>query len=220
MTVDTQESYDAKYVENNYFRYRQWLYRPFISSLISYCGLPRGSSVLDVGCGQGFFSYLFHANGMRVHGVDLSEAGIRVAAELYSTPNLTFEAGNIETANFAQKFDCVFVRSCSLYNTEHFAASDEVTATMMRHIRPGGIFVFVYNSKVGRTNLPWRYHSLSEAKQHFSRYAGASMFFSSRVDTLVLGKYAFSSLVTKINMLLSRLGGIGGEIVCFVPKTP
>ena len=52
-------TYDRFYRQPNYFHYRDWLYRPFIRALIKAAGLKRGSRVLDVGCGQGFFTALF-----------------------------------------------------------------------------------------------------------------------------------------------------------------
>lgn len=42
--------------EHNYFRHREWIDALYVSSLIGFFGLAPKSSVLDVGCGQGFFS--------------------------------------------------------------------------------------------------------------------------------------------------------------------
>src|SRR5207249_8437557 len=90
--------YDVKYRDANYFRYRRGLYAPYVSTLVRACGLPAGSSVLDVGCGQGFFSYLFHAHGMRVTGVDVSETGIQTAERLYGRRGITFAVADVRTA--------------------------------------------------------------------------------------------------------------------------
>lgn len=220
MNVEMKSTYDAKYVEDNYFRYREWLYRPYISSLIAFSGLERGSTVLDVGCGQGFFSYLFHRNGMRVHGIDISESGIRLAQRLYGVPGITFEVADIATAAFPAQFNCIFVRSCSLYNTPEFAASDGATAMLVRHLKNQGTFIFSYNSNFSSRSSPsWRYHSLEDVRKHFRSYPSLGIFFCSRMDTLLLRKYAFNPLVTRINMLFSKVFGAGGELVC-VLKNP
>src|SRR5438034_7915971 len=117
MNVDRVQHYDVKYRDQNYFQYRRWLHAPYVSSLVRACGLPEGASVLDVGCGQGFFSYLFHTHGMKVTGIDVSETGIRTADRLYGRFGITFTVADIHTAVFPERFDCLFVRSCSLYNT-------------------------------------------------------------------------------------------------------
>ena len=114
MKTDKADNYNTKYAERNCFRYHEWLYAPYISSLISFCDLQRGSSILDVGCGQGFFSYLFHKCGMKVHGMDISQVGIQVAKSIYGHLGIKFEVADIHTAAFPVKFDGIFVRSCSL----------------------------------------------------------------------------------------------------------
>src|ERR1700723_96158 len=96
--------YNETYRETNYFRYQNWLYEPYVSSLIAFCGLRKGAMVLDVGCGQGFFSNLFRKNGMRVHGIDMSETGIRAAQSLYGHLGITFAVADIETVIFPDQF--------------------------------------------------------------------------------------------------------------------
>ena len=64
-------TYNRFYRQPNYFQYRDWLYRPFIRALIKAAGLKRGSRVLDVGCGQGFFTALFADEGMDSLGADI-----------------------------------------------------------------------------------------------------------------------------------------------------
>ena len=83
---------------------------------------------------------------MRVHGIDVSESGIRLAQRLSEGPGITFEVADIETAEFPAKFDCVFVRSCSLYNIPEFAISDEVTGKLLKHLKENGTFIFAYHS--------------------------------------------------------------------------
>jgi SAM-dependent methyltransferase len=221
MHTDRTHHYDAKYAHQNYFGYREWLYAPFVASLIAFCGLRPGSSVLDVGCGQGFFSYLFSKHGMNVHGVDISETGIRTAEQRYGGPGVTFGVADIHTAVFPEPFDCVFVRSCSLYNTPVFPVSAEPTETLLRHLKPNGVLLFAYNSKFSSaTSSTWRYHSLKDAQAHFRRYPDASVFFSNRIDTWLLRRHAFTPPVTRLNIRLSKISGMGGELVCVLRNVP
>lgn len=213
--LSKKDAYNTKYKEDNYFHYREWVYAPYISSLVSYCHLKPGSLILDVGCGQGLFSYLFRKAGMRVHGIDMSEIGIRTATARYGKPGLTFEATDVNAAAFPEKFDGIFVRSCSLYNTDDFAHKDEVTAHLLTYLKPEGVFIFAYYTNFsGKASPDWRYHSLREVAEHFHKYAHTKIFFCSKIDTLIMRRWAFNSAVTRINMLLSRICGIGGDAIC------
>ena len=83
--TSVKDYYDAQYRQENYFRQRERLFSPYIAALISFAGLKHGAFVLDVGCGQGLLSHLFHRRGMRVHGIDISETAVRVAGDAHLT---------------------------------------------------------------------------------------------------------------------------------------
>lgn len=214
MTSETESVYDNRYKRPNFFQYREWIYRRYIAALVAYCGLEPGSTVLDVGCGQGFFSYLLWRSGMRVHGVDISEVGVRFARENYAREGITFEVADIESAQFQSPFDCVFVRSCSLYNTPDFSESSWATGKLVTHLKPGGTFLFLYNSNFsGSKNEKWHYHSIGDLEGLFRNHPGGQCFFSSRVDAWLLGKYAFNMFVTNTNIMMSRFAGTGGDLI-------
>ena len=216
---DNAKNYNLKYKDLNYFRYSERIYTPYISSLIKSCGLERGSSVLDIGCGQGFFSYLLSKYGMKVSGIDLSESGISAAKNVYGHLGLSFAVGDIETVSFPQQFDCIFVRSCSLYNNDEFPRNDEVTAKLLKYLRPSGLFMFAYNSNFSsKQSKDWRYHSWSDLKCHFRKYPNAKFYFSIKIDTCVLRKYAFCWPMSRLNMFLSKAVGIGGDLICVFRK--
>lgn len=212
--------YDETYKRPNYFRYQNWLYEPYVSSLIAFCDLKKGASVLDVGCGQGFFSYLFSKNGMRVHGIDMSETGISAAQRLYGHLGITFAISNIETATFPEQFDCIFIRSCSLYNTDRFPGQNETTNRLLKHLKTGGIFIFAYNSNFSSKSSPkWRYHSIEDVRMHFSDYFNAQVFFLNKITTYLLRAHSFNPSVTHFNALLSNVSGLGGDLICIFEKT-
>ena len=216
--ITKAQYYNVKYTQRNYFHYREWLYAPYIASLVSYTKLKPGSRVLDVGCGQGLFSSLFHRCGMSVLGIDLSEVGVRMAEEKYARPGLTFSVGDIQSANGlqdAEKFDCIFVRSCSLYNSREFGVSDDITTKLVRYLKTDGLFIFAYYTTFGRrASGEWHYHSLSDVAKHFARFLGKRVFFCTRLDTLIIRKFALTALVTGVNWCLSKLCGIGGDAIC------
>lgn len=211
--------YNQMYSQPNCFGYHDWIYEPYISNLVRLCGLKKGDSLLDVGCGQGFFSYLLGKSGLKVHGIDVSEAGIQAAQNLYGHLGLRFSVAAFEVAQFPEQFDCVFVRSCSSYNSENFASQSDVTEKLLRHLKPGGTFIFAYNSNfTSRKHATWRYHTLQDVRSHFRAYPGAQMFFLNRLTACVLRRYSFNSLVTRCDMALSRISGKGGDLICTFRK--
>jgi SAM-dependent methyltransferase len=211
--------YNESYKKTNYFGYWTWLYAPQVSGLVAFCGLKRGDSVLDVGCGQGVFSYLFSKHGLRVHGVDISETGIRAAERLYGRLGITFSVADIRTATFPEQFDCVFVRSCSLYNNDVFPVHKEDTRKFLKQLKTNGSFIFAYNSTfASKTSPTWRYHSLEDVKQHFSEYPSAKTFFLHRMTPLLLRKYSLTPFATRLNILLSKASGTGGDLICILKE--
>jgi SAM-dependent methyltransferase len=70
------------------------------------------SSVLDVGCGDGFWSNMLSKYYSKVTGIDPSISGIETARARY--PELTFY--NIDLDGYNEKHDVVFIRGMSLQN--------------------------------------------------------------------------------------------------------
>jgi SAM-dependent methyltransferase len=217
---DLAQRYDRNYLQPNYFDYKEWLYRPYIKALVKKAGLKKGSSVLDAGCGQGFFTSLFADLGFAAVGVDISAEGIRAAQRKYSSSRACYVVGDIRTPDLARQFDCVFTRSCSLFNSEAFGELQEVTDAFLTHVRPGGIFIFDYYTKLSprEASPSWIYHSLAAADKHFSKYPRAQVFFSLRFDAIALGSLALTPWSTKIAAIVSQRTGIGGELLALVRK--
>lgn len=215
------ETYDRKYLHSDYFGYREWLYRPYVKALVKRAGLKRGSSVLDAGCGQGFFTWLFANLGFAAVGVDMSIEGIHAAEREYSSSSARYIVGDIRRLELEGQFDCVFTRSCSLFNSQAFDEFHETTDRLLTYVKPGGILIFDYYTKLNRqkTSRSWIYHSLAVTVKHFSHYPQAEVFFSLRFDAIAFGSLAFTYPVTRINAVLSRYTGVGGELVALVKKT-
>jgi 2-polyprenyl-3-methyl-5-hydroxy-6-metoxy-1,4-benzoquinol methylase len=213
-------SYDDKYRRSHYFRYRQWLYRPFIKALIKKANLRAGCDVLDVGCGQGFFSSLFADFGLKAVGVDISPEGIRSAERDYSFSGAKFEVGDVLSLECEGAYDCVFARGLSVYNSNDFEGTRDITDVLLAYLKPGGVMIFDYYTNLcrRRKSQSWIYHSLADAKKHFSLYPGATVYFSLRIETLLFGSWALSFPFTLLAAFISRSGGIGGELIAFVPR--
>lgn len=213
-------SYDEKYRQSHYFSYRKWLYKPFVQALVKKADLPDGASVLDIGCGQGFFSSLFAECGCHVLGVDLSAEGIRSAERNYGYSGAAFKTGNALALDEFGEFDCVFARGLSLYNVNDFAESTTVSDRLLANVRPGGMLIFAYHTNLCRskTSETWRYHTLDDVVRHFSGFPDAQIYFTLRIETIGFRQWAFSKPITALNSIVSERTGVAGELVAFVRK--
>jgi arsenite methyltransferase len=96
-------------------------------------GLPRGSKVLDVGCGTGATLRLLDEHGLRAVGADYSAALATEAGEFAATA-----AGDAERLPFrSATFDAVFIECVLSAVPEKDPAADELA----RVVAPGGAVV-------------------------------------------------------------------------------
>jgi SAM-dependent methyltransferase len=213
-------AYDEKYTAGCHFKYRKWLYRPFLTALIKKTKLKPGSTVLDVGCGQGFFTSMFARLGLQSVGFDISEGGIQSAKRQYDWTGAKFEVGDVLSLQREAHYDCVFVRGLSLYNSAEFRRTRSTTDVLLTYLKPGGILIFDYHSKLcpRKKSETWIFHSLSDVTEHFSAYPSAKIYFSLRIETLLLGAWSFSTPFKMLAALISRYTGVGGEIIVLVRR--
>jgi SAM-dependent methyltransferase len=112
-------------------------------SLQRMAGDVSGKSVLDLACGEGFYTRRFRELGAnRVVGVDISPAMIEIAeAQERANPlGLEYVCADVETLDGLGEFDIV-VAGYLL----HYAPSEQAMSRMCErifgHLRPGGRFV-------------------------------------------------------------------------------
>jgi ubiquinone/menaquinone biosynthesis C-methylase UbiE len=117
-------------------------------TLFGLLGDLRGLSVLDLACGEGFFTrFLKQAGAARVVGVDLSEGMIALAREQEAQRPLGVEylVHDAKSLRLAEKFDLVV----AAYLLNYAQTRGELLAmcrTCARHLRPGCRFVTVNNN--------------------------------------------------------------------------
>ena len=140
--------YDA--VAKEYKRSKLAPWRTYIErySLLKLLGKVRGKSVLDLACGEGFYSRLVRERGAaRVVGVDLSSGmiGLGIAAEKESPLGIEYRVGDAKAYQTDERFDIVAAAYLLNYaDTEEKLAA--MCQTVARSLKPGGRFVTVNNN--------------------------------------------------------------------------
>jgi 2-polyprenyl-3-methyl-5-hydroxy-6-metoxy-1,4-benzoquinol methylase/GNAT superfamily N-acetyltransferase len=115
------------------------------SSIAAMCGLQRGESVLDLGCGQGRHAIELAKMGCEVQGIDylqsLVEQATVEARKNGVSANATFAVHDCRTVRLGREFDAVVC----LYDVVGTYAENQhnqaIIETAFKHTRPGGHFV-------------------------------------------------------------------------------
>ena len=100
----------------------------------------RGKSILDLGCGFGYFAaWAAQQGAAEIHAIDLSENMLAVARDTCAGLPVTFERADLETAQFdTARYDLVF-SSLAVHYLEDFAG---FCARVRRALKDEGHFVF------------------------------------------------------------------------------
>lgn len=154
--------------------------RPF---LLEWCGDVEGQTVLDLGCGEGYFARQLLARGVAlVEGRDVSremvEAG-RAAIEAEDRGRIRLEVGDATDLRDHADGAYDLVVAVFLFNYLDRAQTQATMAEVARVLAPGGRFVFA----VPHPSLPFL--RPEEEPFYFSR--GEHGYFSGR-DALFEGK--------------------------------
>ncbi|WP_166793617.1 bifunctional 2-polyprenyl-6-hydroxyphenol methylase/3-demethylubiquinol 3-O-methyltransferase UbiG [Frankia sp. B2] len=107
-------------------------YQPFLAAVRE--EVPRGESILDVGCDHGHFAAQLAESGYRTAGADIDGAALAYAAERYG---LNVYQGDLPDIDVGRTFDAITILS-SLEHTNH---PFEVLSAAARILRPGGMLL-------------------------------------------------------------------------------
>jgi SAM-dependent methyltransferase len=108
--------------------------------------VPRGSRILDAGCGAGRVGGFLAAAGHHVIGVDLDPVLIEAAEEDYPGPS--WRVGDLAELNLPDRFDVIVCAG----NVMTFVAPDtrrEILARMRAHLADGGRVVIGFGADRG-----------------------------------------------------------------------
>jgi ubiquinone/menaquinone biosynthesis C-methylase UbiE len=121
------------------------------SRLIDILGLPVGSRVLDVPCGQGRHAHLLAEAGFDVDGLDYSAELLAVARRRGTGSTLRYTKGDMRKmpSRWTRRFDVVLNLFTSFGFFAHPADDVRVIDEFARVLKPGGILVWHGGSRDG-----------------------------------------------------------------------
>ena len=104
---------------------------------------PKGSFVIELGCGNGALSSKLSEMGYIVKGIDASENMIETAKKLY--PNIDFEKANILNFNLSKKADVIF--SNAVLHWIDAEKQEKAIENISRQLNTGGQFLCEFGGK-------------------------------------------------------------------------
>jgi SAM-dependent methyltransferase len=113
------------------------------ATLIRWLDPKPGQRILDIGCGDGYFSRLIAEKGADVVGIDASRSVVAKAERKNRTPRTEFHAMRAEDLNFP---DSSFDQIISFCVIEHCDDDALVFCQIARLLKPGGRLVLSADS--------------------------------------------------------------------------
>ncbi len=103
---------------------------------------PEGSSLLDLGCGPGLYTDLFHSSGFKVTGIDFSRRSIDYAKAQAALKGKKIEYlyQNYLEIDYADAFDVITLIYCD-YGVLCPADRGLLLQKVKRALKPGGLFI-------------------------------------------------------------------------------
>ncbi len=158
-----------------------------LPNLIRLVALKKGETVLDIACGQGYFTKHFADSGAHTTGIDASTSLVEKARQ--HVPRATFSVS--DSTQLPSQSSTVDVATCvlALQNIEHLA---ETFKEIRRVIRDNGRFIFVINHPAFRIpkHSDWEYSDeqkiqyrrigryLSQAKIKIEMHPGTNKLYT------------------------------------------
>lgn len=138
--------------------------------------LPDGAEVLDLGCGSGrpIAEWLI-GRGFRLTGVDASPALIERCRAAF--PDHDWRVGDMRGLDLGRRFDGVL----AWYSSFHLTAEEQAAMAPVyaRHLKPGGILMFVGGPKRGVAMGEWMgsplYHASLDPAEYRAGLRAAGM---------------------------------------------
>ena len=163
---DIASYYDGFYANKDFQPYPEFVSRRYIRGLLDRSGKARGSRVLDVGCGTGYYSSLFRDLGYNVRGIDVSKVAVDRARRRY--PGIRFDVRDATLPpESGEQYDIVFAQGFSCLNNADISVVRDHLVRLMGFVSDQGTLIFVGGSRLpelGVNDGGWYQHSWNELK--------------------------------------------------------
>jgi ubiquinone/menaquinone biosynthesis C-methylase UbiE len=219
--IKSEEAFHDKKVKDNinFYGYSRNAYYKLFYKLINNIEKKK---VLDLGCGNGWFSLQLSKKGAVVYGIDISIELLKIANKYILIRNIDsprfFKMPAERLAFKDNVFDCI-IGSAILHHTDIKNSIIEIKRTL----RPGGraIFVEPYNNNIilrlWRKLTPWRrstteraleYGDLKVITQDFAQYKINYFVFLSILSEGLLIFFGNNNLIKSIDEQLNKVDEI------------
>jgi SAM-dependent methyltransferase len=113
-----------------------WVRWATVAEALRRLGIPRGASVLDLGCGPGWTSLFLAESGYEVTAVDLVPANVELTAQRAARwgASVTAEVADMDELDLGRRFAFALVHDALHHSTRHRQALGRVA----HHLEPGG----------------------------------------------------------------------------------
>lgn len=150
--------------------------------------LVQDKVVLDVGCGEGYGTYLLARCARRVVGIDMDHETVMHASSKYCRDNLEFRVGS--AASIPMEGTSLFDVVVCFETIEHLVEEHQrsLLAETKRLLKPDGVFIVSTPNKLTYSDIPQyqnefhrKEYYVDEFKQFLLRYFGYTVLLGQRV---------------------------------------
>jgi 2-polyprenyl-3-methyl-5-hydroxy-6-metoxy-1,4-benzoquinol methylase len=120
--------------------------RDEVDVLIRWLDPRPGETILDIGCGDGMYTYEVARSDASIVGIDIDEQRLAVARRWHGSPNIQYHRMNADRLELG---DEVFDKVVSFCVIEHLERGQEVLRQVHRVLKPQGLLVFSADSLSG-----------------------------------------------------------------------
>jgi len=173
--------------------------------------LVDNKSVLDLGCGEGYGSFILSKHAQRVVGVDSADEAIEHARRTYARSNLEFLKASILSVPIEeeQSFDVVVCFEV----LEHVAEHEDLLTEIKRLLKPDGLLIMSTPDKRSYSDEPKYENPYHRKELYFDQFRELVRRYFVNVDILGQRVYVGSHIWT-----LTRPDEMGGTSDEFVIK--
>ncbi|MGN1202756.1 MAG: class I SAM-dependent methyltransferase [Eubacterium sp.] len=167
---------------DNYTDNFQFVYK-YGEDLIDFLTVPKGSFVVDLGCGNGALTQKLQEKGFQTLGIDASASMLEKASETY--PMLDFRLDDACNFKLKEKADAIFSNAVFHWIDNH----NKLVKNISDNLKAGGELVFEFG---GKGNGDTVHNALEKAfKNNGLEYKNKSNFRSIGEFAPILEKYGF-----------------------------